>query len=248
MPTGILSKQDIEAAIDRGELVLNAVKSNLQACSYDLRVGTIFKDGLIINRDHQNQSGQFIIKPGEIIHLLTEEEVNMPNNIMATVFPRNFDSSEGLLVLNPGHIDPGYKGAITVTAVNLKKTSLALQRGRNILTIVFEEMPNSTTSPYNRNISRKEREEQFNAILVGQDTHNLSEIIIQGSDSPYPTKQEVELMFMKHWMTVIILILSAVAAVAGVVAVIQPKSEDNKPNPRHLESPSPTPSPKGTQS
>lgn len=118
------------------------------------------------------------------------------------------------------------------------------------MTIVFEEMLCNTSNPYKRNISRQEREDQFNAALVAQDTHNLSEIIAQGSDSPYPTKQEVEFMIVKHWITVLTLILTAVAALTGIIAVwisMQPKSENNNQNPIPLESPSPTPSPKGTQ-
>lgn len=248
---GFLPYQKIKEAIDNGLLNISDFEpSNLEACSYDLRIGTIFQDGQIINKDHQRQSEQFVIKPGEVIYLLTLEEIKLPDNICATVFPRNFDSSEGLLVLNPGHIDAGYQGAITVTAINLRKTPLTIQRGRKILTIVFEEMLCNTSKSYDRNISRKEREEQFNAALVAQDTHNLSEIIVQGSDSPYPTKQEVEFTIMKHWTTVWTLILAAVAALTGIIAVvvsIQPKFENNNSNPIHLESPTPKLSPKETQ-
>lgn len=248
---GFLPYQKIKELIDQKLLNISDFEpSNLEACSYDLRIGTIFQHGQIINKAHDKHSEQFVIKPGEVIYLLTWEEIKLPENICATVFPRNFDSSEGLLVLNPGHIDAGYEGAITVTAINLRKTPLAIQRGRKILTIVFEEMLCNTSNPYKRNISRQEREDQFNAALVAQDTHNLSEIIAQGSDSPYPTKKEVELMIVKHWITVLTLILTAVAALTGIIAVwisMQPKSENNNQNPIPLESPSPTPSPKGTQ-
>lgn len=135
------------------------------------------------------------------------------------------------------------------------------------MTIVFEEMLCNTSNPYKRNISRQEREDQFNAALVAQDTHNLSEIIAQGSDSPYFTKQEVEAkildlrsnfatkddvksIIISHWASWLSLIFTFIAAVAGVLAVVvsmQPKSENNNQNPIPLESPSPTPSPRGTQ-
>jgi deoxycytidine triphosphate deaminase len=251
MSEGILSKQDIEAKIDSGELVVNARKDNLEACSYDLRIGTIFKNGQIINENHPDANRQFDIQPGEIINLFTLEEIKLSSKIMATVFARNAESSfKALLVLNPGHIDPGFQGLITIKAINLGKDPLSIQRGQKILTIIFEEMPNVTTSPYNRQMSRAEQEQKFNDVLVQQNTYNLSQIIAQGSDSPYPTKQEVELMIVKHWITVLTLILTAVAALTGIIAVwisMQPKSENNNQNPIPLESPSPTPSPKGTQ-
>jgi deoxycytidine triphosphate deaminase len=97
---GILTKQDIENKIDNGSLILHASKNQIQACSYDLRIGTIFRDG---NKSQDSVT----VEPGEIISLLTEEELKIPNNMMATVFAINGKSSEGLLVLNPGHIDPG---------------------------------------------------------------------------------------------------------------------------------------------
>lgn len=251
MSEGILSKQDIEAKIDSGDLVLNAVKANLEACSYDLRIGTIFKNGQIINENHPDANRQFDIQPGEIINLFTWEEIKLSSKIMATVFARNAESSfKSLLVLNPGHIDPGFQGLITIKAINLGKDPLSIQRGQKILTIIFEEMPNVTTSPYKREMSIAEQEQKFNDVLVQQNTYNLSQIIVGGSDSPYPTKQEVEFMIVKHWITVLTLILTAVAALTGIIAVwisMQPKSENNNQNPIPLESPSPTPSPKGTQ-
>jgi len=92
MSEGILSKQDIEAKIDSGELVLNARKDNLEACSYDLRIGTIFKNGQIINENHPDANRQFDIQPGEIINLFTWEEIKLSSKIMATVFARNAES------------------------------------------------------------------------------------------------------------------------------------------------------------
>ncbi len=268
MSEGILSKQDIEAKIDSGELVLNAVKANLEACSYDLRIGTIFKNGQIINENHPDANRQFDIQPGEIINLFTLEEIKLSSKIMATVFARNAESSfKALLVLNPGHIDPGFQGLITIKAINLGKDPLSIQRGQKILTIIFEEMPNFTTSPYNRQMSRAEQEQKFNDVLVQQNTYNLSQIIVGGSDSPYFTKQEVEAkilylrsnfatkddvksIIISHWASWLSLIFTFIAAVAGVLAVVvsmQPKSENNNQNPIPLESPSPTPSPRGTQ-
>ena len=50
---GILVKQDIEDAINRGQLIKNTTNSSLQDCSYDMRIGTVFKDGQIINDSSQ---------------------------------------------------------------------------------------------------------------------------------------------------------------------------------------------------
>jgi PPOX class probable F420-dependent enzyme len=54
----ILSSQDIEAYVDEGKLIVNVRKENIQACSYDLRIGTIFKDGQIISNEQRKSFRQ----------------------------------------------------------------------------------------------------------------------------------------------------------------------------------------------
>lgn len=217
---GILSRQDIEEAIDNNIIIKDASKSSLQACSYDMRIGTIFKDGQIINNSHADANHQISVKPGEIISVFTWEELDLPSNIMATVFAINELSSKGLLVLNPGHIDPGFKGCLSVKAVNLRKAPLTISRGTKIFTIVFQILPKSTTTPYDKYIPREERERDFNARDVEVATRNLSELVILGKDSPYPDRREVKEIVQKHWMTWLTLILTLIAALAGVLSVV----------------------------
>jgi deoxycytidine triphosphate deaminase len=219
-PVGILAKQDLEAAIDQANLISNANKSNLQACSYDMRVGTIFKNGQILNDIHTDANKQFSIEPGEIISIFTLEELNLPANVMATAFAMNGQSSRSLLVLNPGHVDPGFKGCLTVKAINFRKVPLTISRNMSIFTVIFEVLPHGTTSPYTKNVTREQQERDFNASVVEQATNNISEIIIQGKDSPYVTRQEAKEIVQNHWMTWLTLILTFVAALTGIIAIV----------------------------
>jgi deoxycytidine triphosphate deaminase len=217
--TGIFVKQDIEEAIDNRELLVNANKSNVQACSYDLRIGTIFRQGQVINDTHPDANLQIIIQPGEIISLFTLEELVLPDNIMATVFAINTMSSRGLLVLNPGHIDPGFQGSVSVKALNLRKVPLAITRGTRIFTVVFEKLPKSTTTPYSRNISKDQREQEYNEQDVEQAPTSLAELISFGKDSLYPTRQEVKEIVQQHWTTWLTLILTFIASLTGIISI-----------------------------
>lgn len=217
--SGILVRQDIEAAIDRGELLLNANKAHLQSCSYDLRIGTIFRNGQRINDAHPEANLQVIIQPGEIISIFTLEDVILPNDIMATVFAINAQSSRGFLVLNPGHIDPGFQGAISVKALNFRKVPLALSRGAPIFTIIFQQLPKSTTSPYSKNIPREQSEREYNERDIEQAPRGIAELISFGKDSLYPTRQEVKEIVQQHWMTWLTLFLTFVAALTGIISI-----------------------------
>lgn len=217
---GVLAKQDIEQAIDNGSLIINASKINLQACSYDMRIGTLFRDGQIVNQFHPEAHQQVIVEPGEIVSLFTLEEVNLPPDIMATAFAINEMSSRGFLVLNPGHVDPGFKGCLTVKALNLRKVPLTISLGTPILTVVFQVLQHGTTSPYNIISSRLERERDFNSRDVEQATKNLSELVSFGKDSIYPTKVEVREIIQQHWMSWLTLILTFIAALGSIIAVV----------------------------
>lgn len=216
---GILLEQDIEAAMDRGELLTNASKQNLLACIYDLRIGTIFRNVQLINDMHPEANLQFLIQPGEIISIFTLEEVILSDDIMATFFVINAQSSRGLLVLNPGHIDPGFHGSLSVKALNVRKVPLALSRQAPIFTIIFEKLPKSTTSPYLGNIPRDRREREYNEHDVEIAPRNMAELISFGKDSIYPTRQEVKEIVLQHWITWLILILTFVAALTGIISL-----------------------------
>lgn len=220
MAVGILSKQDISQEIDLGALIHNADKNRIQACSYDMRIGTVFKDGQVVNASHTDAHKQFIVQPGEIISLFTEEELDLPADIEATAFAMNEQSSRGLLVLNPGHVDPGFKGPLTVMALNLRRVPLAIGRGAPIFTVIFERLPISSTSPYASNVSRDEREREYNEKNVEQAPKSLTELVVVGRNAPFPTRQEVREMIQNHWMSWLTLIFTFIAALTGVLAVV----------------------------
>jgi len=103
------------------------LEDSFQGCSYDLRIGSAFIGKKIISKDHNvekwwttSKKWEISVEPSEIITILTLEEISLPNYISATVFAMNSFSSTGFLILNPGHIDPGYKGPVSICAINLR--------------------------------------------------------------------------------------------------------------------------------
>jgi len=115
------------------------LEENFQPSSYDLRIGTIFKNGKIYSTNQKNTS-HVTIKPSEIVTMLTLEELNLPHTVCGTVFAKNSFSSKGILILNPGHVDPGFKGPLTICAINLSTKEETLWIGRKIFTLVITEL------------------------------------------------------------------------------------------------------------
>jgi len=226
--------------IEQGDLIRYGEIKQIQPCSYDFRVGTIFRDGQVINSTHAKARDQFLIQPGEIVSILTLEELKLPADIAGSAFAMNDQSSNGLLVLNPGHVDPGYDGPLTVKALNIRRVPMAISREMNIFTVVFERLSDAADPPYGKTKQRADRERDFNARDVEIAPKSLSELIVLSKDAPFPNRQEVREMIANHWMSYLSIGLSVVAAIASIIAAYFAA----RPNqPIELNKPAPTPTP-----
>ena len=243
--SGILTYDDIAIELANQRLIINGDPNCVEACSYDMRVGTIFREGVRIS----GARGQAILQPGDIVSLFTFEELDLPSDIAATAFAINAMSSEGLLVLNPGHVDPGFKGPLTVRAINIRATPKAIGVGTKIFTVIFERLPKATSEPYSRSSgTREDRELKFNATDVEQNPQSMSRLVMLGQDRPLMTGDEVDRRIRDHWTTkatlvatIFGLLLAGIAAVFAVIGVYktEPRIIGQKPSPT-IASPSPS--------
>jgi len=221
--SGILTYDDIVHELGNNRLIIGGNRKYVEASSYDMRVGTIFREGQRI----KSAQGQAILQPGDIVSLFTLEELDLPADIAATAFAINAMSSEGILVLNPGHIDPGYRGPLTVRAINLRATPKAVDLGTRIFTVVFEKLPKKTSRPYPPiAASKEERELKFNASDVEQNPQSIARLVMLGKDRPLMTGDEVDRRISEHWTTratlagtIAGLLLAAIAAVFAIIGV-----------------------------
>ena len=133
---GILNKDEITRRLEKGELLIRARKDNnghfeVEPDSYDLTAGVaIWKEELQKNKYEIKtvmyangcpieQQPTITVQPGQMIFVITQEEINLPLEICGTVYSRNNIALEGILALNAGHVDPGYKGPIVIRLINL---------------------------------------------------------------------------------------------------------------------------------
>lgn len=204
---GVLTKDDIVQEIKAGQLV-NGPVDQVRGCSYDLTVGTIFWDEQIFR---PGEAKTVCVPPGGVVGIFTAEEISLPDDVCATAFAINAMSSRGFLVLNPGHIDPGFKGPLTIKALNIRKTAIAIHQTDPIFTVVFQRLPKATV-PFQRNKSRAERESEFDATTVETSPRSISDIVAADTKGPFPSrvevstviKQETSNLTTKHDVEVII--------------------------------------------
>jgi deoxycytidine triphosphate deaminase len=145
----ILSGTQIQERIRTEELICDAKlrptgEAYVEAASYDLRVGTIlWKDretgDLRMESYVANQQDQpaVTLHPGQMIFVMTQEEIRLPLDLCGTVYSRNKLQKENILALNAGHVDPGYDGPILIRLINLSAQPWALAPGDAVFTVVF---------------------------------------------------------------------------------------------------------------
>ena len=121
-----------------------AGEADVQAASYDLRAGiALWKDKgshelklLFYDPTAPNQPVVTLL-PGQMVFVITHEELNLPADVCGTVYSRNRLQKQNILALNAGHVDPGYRGPIIIRLINLGQTEWPLTLGEAVFTVVF---------------------------------------------------------------------------------------------------------------
>lgn len=222
--SNVMRYEEIAQSITQGQgLIRYGDLQSIQACSYDLRVGTVIKSGVVANEGDLHTLHQGIeVLPGEIVTIISLEELTLPPNIAGIAFAMNKWSSQGLLVLNPGHIDPGFSGPLSIKALNLRKTPITLRLRDPIFTVLFFDFSDSTSHPYNREAkSRRDYEKIFQERDREITPTSISDLLRAAKDLPFVTSDQVEAKMWTHGSTIISIICAVGALVVGVVALLK---------------------------
>jgi len=105
----------------------------------------------IHTRNKINKSGflsnKIRIPAHTLCYVLVEEELNLPQTICATIYPRHDLLKKGILMYPQPAIDPGYRGALYVLLHNLTDENKEIRKNK-LATIVFYKMTNPPEKPY----------------------------------------------------------------------------------------------------
>lgn len=80
------------------------------------------------------------LKPGEVAVIVSRETLDLPAHLSAFGFPPPKVSSFGCFMTNPGHVDPGYKGPLRFTLINLGRDDFVLVEGDPIFVLLVVEL------------------------------------------------------------------------------------------------------------
>ncbi len=150
----ILSDRTIIDFIDSGKIVIDPYdERNVQSASIDLRLG----EGFLVPDYYSTESvslgekleyrnlecSSIVIPPRHFILGTTLEYLEIPNNICGQLDGKSSIGRKGLFIQNAGHINPGFKGKLTLELFNVNEIGFKLTSGSKIcqLKLIYTDKP-----------------------------------------------------------------------------------------------------------
>src|SRR5207253_2325448 len=129
-------------------LVRGGVPSRVGPACYELRMGAIYYD--LTEGDKRidaSANKNVLVKPGHRVVLITQEELEIPNNIIARVTSKGSFFSVGLSPVST-YADPGFTGNLGVVTQNLSDKYIEIPIGEPIAKVDFSLLSNAAKKPY----------------------------------------------------------------------------------------------------
>ena len=127
-------------------------KAAIDCAAYTLRVG----DEIYVSPDRAvndpsrhtkqklKQGEGFTIPPGQFAFLVTKERIEVPDAAIAFISIRARLKFRGLVNISGFHVDPGYKGELVFSVLNVGPTPLHLEQGQELFLIWYADLDRQT--------------------------------------------------------------------------------------------------------
>lgn len=148
---GVLTDADIIMLGEKDILISSGFEaSQVKQTCYELRVG---RYAYFLSRPENerkveiNEQNPLIVRPQEVVTIITYEEVNMPDFILGRIISKGHLFSIGLSPVIT-YADPGFSGNMGITFINLSKKTIKFGYKDSICKIEFEKLGKNVSQPY----------------------------------------------------------------------------------------------------
>jgi len=153
----VLGPKTLLQLVKKNKLVDNLSErelTNPEGAGFDLRLGEVYKisgtaflgiterhtaEITLIKKFDEKKVSKVILKPGDFYLIKTIEDVNMPDNLTASITPRSTTYRSGLFI-RTGNVPPGYCGGLTFALKNEGPVAVTIELGARIVHIQFQEV------------------------------------------------------------------------------------------------------------
>jgi dUTPase/cell fate (sporulation/competence/biofilm development) regulator YmcA (YheA/YmcA/DUF963 family) len=134
----ILAESDLISAVENKTFIKDGVKESCEGIKYDFKLSRMVLTPESRRPQDINQSKEdSVIKPGEIAFVMTEESLELPDDIYCQLSTKRKLSLNGIVILGGLIIDPNYKGKLIFGLYNLSSRVYPLIPGKKLVAGVF---------------------------------------------------------------------------------------------------------------
>ncbi|MGH7643574.1 MAG: dCTP deaminase [Candidatus Dormibacteria bacterium] len=152
----VLTEVQLKKAVADQDFIVGGTESSVEGLKYDFTLGSRMLFGHQSPTDasklSERERGELVVRPGELVYVLSEERLKLPPNMKAELSPKRRISHLGIMVLGGFCVDPGYEGHLVFGLYNLATMPFPLQVGHKIIAAQFyrlgpAEVPPDLKSP-----------------------------------------------------------------------------------------------------
>jgi deoxycytidine triphosphate deaminase len=209
----LLSGEEIES---KG-LVDESVDKFFRASTYDLSVGEIILDGAVVC-----EGNTFALPPGGMVRVVSKESLHLPETITGHVLLKNDLCAKGVLAINIGVVDPGFRGPISSTLINFGRAGFPVEKGTPFLRVSFHRCPQSPRAKHSVQYDRADylkRVKQEVLAYSGPTFLNMDATAAKAAASAFDSFKNA----LFGWATVVGLLVAFLAIFAPLGASIVDK-------------------------
>jgi dCTP deaminase len=181
---GTLSDSQIRRLVESGKLIVRPFEESLvQPASYDLRLGAkvlaspLSADILGATVELSEKSPSYRVQSGQMIAVISAEWLELPLDMCGRFGIRSEFARRGLNAFGGLQLDPGFKGRLTMTLVNVGPEPITLTVSNPLFSVEFHSLDEPAESGY-EGIYQGQKDfpaDQYDFILSARTT-SLAEI------------------------------------------------------------------------
>ncbi len=144
----LVTIKELQSFVMEDRIIQNGKLENVEGIKYDLRISNkllsgTYPNSINIEKLNYEIKERLSVAPGELVFLLTEEILCLPDNMMATIISKRKMNHEGVLVLGGSIVDPLYNGRLLFGLYNFSSESFPVLPGRKIISIMLYKIDDS---------------------------------------------------------------------------------------------------------
>jgi len=141
----LLGNPELKQALSDNGFVKEGKIENIDGVKYDFCLSSKilkakFKQPIDINALPETRKVDLVVEPGEVVFVLTQETLTLPDDIMALLIPKRKLSHDGIMILGGLSVDPLYEGRLLIGLYNLSSSSYPIIPGRKLIAAEFYKL------------------------------------------------------------------------------------------------------------